>query len=165
MQLARPGRAGTGQPTVYFDRWQSTAELGTAPRSPLLRADMRVPDQPGAVLNAIESLGEALNDVIGGPVSRHRWHEWCAKAIADGGVTRIHLTIMLPARSSTGHRPAGQAQSLGPAEISQIERRTLGLLTHKLAAIQKARSLPDSMPGTSPAMAVSIQVIHTGISG
>jgi hypothetical protein len=146
-QLAVRG-SQDGRPTVYVDRWQSRGDLGAALRHPLLRVHMRAPDRPGATLEVLESLREALQAMAPGTLGARDWHVWYAKAVVnDGNIAQIQLTITLPVDldSEQFGQPVG---GWGPAEFSKIERRTLALAARKTAAARHAAGFPDPGPDT-----------------
>ncbi|HEY6278199.1 MAG TPA: hypothetical protein VIX86_17925, partial [Streptosporangiaceae bacterium] len=73
--VTRPaGLAGDG--SVYLDKWQSRLELGAAGRYPLLRVHMRTPDRPGATLEVLESLREALREMAPESLGERDWNVW-----------------------------------------------------------------------------------------
>jgi len=142
--LRTAGSQDGGRPTVYVDKWQSSSDLGVAPRHPLLRVHMRAPDRPGATLGVLESLREALQELFPVTLGPRDWHVWYARAVVkDGNLAEIQLTITLPVDPYTG-QPAGRPISeWGPTEFARIERRALALATRRTAASGQAAGSPD----------------------
>ena len=91
------GQAGlTGDGPVYLDKWQSRLDLGMAERYPLLRVHMRTPDRPGATLEVLESIREALREMAPESLGERDWNVWYARvAVAHGNIAQIQLTVRL----------------------------------------------------------------------
>jgi hypothetical protein len=132
--------------TVYLDKWQSRHDLGAADRNPLLRVHMRTPDRPGATLEVLQSLHEALRDMAPEWLGERGWNVWYARVVvADGNVARIQLTVRLDLDPTTILPGGKPVTAWGLAEFSTIERQALALAARKLAATR--RSTASSHPG------------------
>ena len=131
-RLTAPDRHGSGGITVYLDKWQTRADLGLAQASPLLRVRMRASCRPGAMLELLESLRETLSDMAPDLLA-DRWDVWYARVvITASNAALIQLTVRFGTSAATAPHPLAH---WGPAEFSQIERRTLALAAaQKIAA-------------------------------
>jgi hypothetical protein len=131
---------------VYLDKWQSRLELGMSDRHPLLRVHMRTPDHPGATLEVIESLREALGEMSPGSLGERDWDVWYARVVvAHGNTAKIQLTVRLaidPAMTPAAGKPITQ---WGFSEFSKIERHALAAAAQRLAAAKASvsSSAPD----------------------
>ena len=131
---------------VYLDKWQSRLDLGAAERYPLLRVHMRTPDRPGATLEVLESLREALRDMTPESLGEGDWNVWYARVVvAHGNTAQIQLTVRLaidPTMTPAARKPIAQ---WGSPEFSKIERQALAAAARKLTAAKA--SAGSSGPG------------------
>jgi hypothetical protein len=145
-ELAVAAHGGnTDQITVYLDKWQSREDLGAAQPHPLLRVHMRTPDRPGATLEVLESLREALGELAPGSLGELDWNVWYARAVvADGDAAVIQMTIRLdvdPAQEPSSGKPVSRWEA---AEFSRIEQQALALAARKMAASGHSAGIADA---------------------
>ena len=132
----------TGNGPVYLDKWQSRLDLGVAERYPLLRVHMRTPDRPGATLEVLESLREALRESLGVP----DWNVWYARVtVAHGNIAQIQLTVRLAIDPAMTTAVGKSISEWGLPEFSKIERQALAAAAGKLAAMKDPAG--SSAPG------------------
>jgi len=139
------GPAGfNGDGPVYLDEWQSRLDLGMPERYPLLRVHMRTPDRPGATLEVLESLREALREMAPESLGERDWNVWYARvAVAHGNIAQIQLTVRLaidPTMTPAAGKPITQ---WGSPEFSKIERQALAAAARKLAAAKASAGSSD----------------------
>jgi hypothetical protein len=133
--LAAAGSAGTGDCPVYFDKWQSRLDLGVAGRHPLLRIHMRTPDRPGATLEVLESLREALREMAPESLGERDWNVWYARvAVAHGNTAQIQLTVRLATDPAMTMATGKSITQWGMREFSKIERQALAAAARKMAS-------------------------------
>jgi hypothetical protein len=152
----------SGHGPVYFDRWQSRLDLGVAGRYPLLRVHMRTPDRPGATLEVLESLREALREMAPESLEERDWNVWYARvAVAHGNTAQIQLTVRLtadPAKRSAAGKPIAQ---WGPPEFSKIERQALAVAARKLAAAKESATSYDPGFYAPEDTVISVGLVNT----
>jgi hypothetical protein len=134
-------------PAVRFDQWLCRQELGTAPGYPLLRVHMRTPDRPGATLDVLESLREAIKEILPDVLATHDWLVWYARSVVkDGNMAHVQLTIMLPVDHDGHSRDTNPANKWNSSDFSLIERRTLAYLAARMAETQQPSELSEEAP-------------------
>jgi hypothetical protein len=145
---------------VRFDRWLCRHELGTAPGYPLLRVHMRTPDRPGATLEVLESLHEAIKEILPDTLASRDWLVWYARAVVkDGNMAHVQLTIMLPVDHDGHSRDTNPAIKWNSSDFSLIERRTLAYLAARMAETQQASELSDPSQEAPPETIVRVGLV------
>ncbi|WP_300612794.1 hypothetical protein [Trebonia sp.] len=164
---ARPaghtGHTGhTGDDPVYLDKWQSRLDLGLAGRHPLLRVHMRTPDRPGATLEVLESLREALRDMAPESLGERDWNVWYARvAVAHGNTGQIQLTVRLAADPAMTLTAGKSITQWGMREFSKIERQALAAAARKMAAAKAAAGSSDSGLYAPEDTVISVGLVNT----
>jgi hypothetical protein len=135
--------------SACLDVWQSSKELGAAVPCPLLHVRMRAPDRAGATSEMLESLRRSIDElspvVLGGGDLNVRY---ARTVIANGDVTEIELSIVLPGDQHDGYRIVNPAEWWGPSDFARIERRALALIGQKMAGSLRLTSFRDATPET-----------------
>jgi hypothetical protein len=76
---------------VLVNGWQSREQLGQVKEDPLLQVRLRAPDRPGALLDVLGSLNQALDDKL----SHADWSVWHAHIRVTGHAAFSRLTARL----------------------------------------------------------------------
>jgi hypothetical protein len=157
------GSAGlVGGEPVYLDKWQSRLELGGAGRYPLLRVHMRTPDRPGATLEVIESLREALREMAPESLGARDWNVWYARvAVAHGNTAEIQLTVRLAIDPTVTLAAGTSISRWGLPEFSKIERQALAAAARKLAAARASAGYSDSGLYAPEDTVISVGLVNT----
>jgi hypothetical protein len=145
---------------VWSEHWETRRYLGTPPPHPLLHVHMRTPDRPGATLEVMRSLREAVKKVLDTQLApEDEWNVWYGRSVVhDGDTAHVQLTIVVPVDLlETGESPA---RSWTPAQFADIERRTLTSLANKLADGRHKTSLGDPLQETAPETIVRISPVE-----
>jgi hypothetical protein len=117
-----------------------------AERYPLLRVHMRTPDRPGATLEVLESLREALREMAPGSLGEGDWNVWYARVtVAHGNLAQIQLTVRLAIDPTVTTAAGKSIEEWGSLEFSKIERQSLAAAARKLAALKDPAG--SSTPG------------------
>ncbi len=135
---------------IAFDRWQSARQLGYIPDGPLLGVHLNGPDQPGTLIDTLDSLYETIQEMLPNrPEVKHFvWH--AVTRVATRSATRMTIRI------------AGASEEVGSwnrAKFEEIERLTRQRAI-RAAAARQAASLTDDKLGTPEATVISVGLVR-----
>ena len=152
----------TGDGPVYLDKWQSRLDLGAVGRHPLLRIHMRTPDRPGATLEVLESLREALREMAPESLGERDWNVWYARVVvAHGNTAQIQLTVRLatdPVMTLCADKSITQ---WGMREFSRIERQALAAAARKMASARASTGSSDPALYAPEDTVISVGLVNT----
>jgi len=159
----RSGPTGlTSDGPIYLDKWQSRLDLGMSERYPLLRVHMRTPDRPGATLEVLDSLREALREMAPESLGEHDWNVWYARVVvAHGNTAQIQLTVRLAIDPTMTLAASKSITQWGLPEFSKIERQALAAAARKLAAVKGSAGSPAPGLYAPEDTVISVGLVNT----
>ena len=136
---------------VLLDEWQSREELKPAGAEPLLRVHIDAPDQPGTLLDTLESLYLTLREAVPGhpDMQNSVWH---ALTLVTAGST-ARLTIRLAAHPD-------EVARWNRSKFEDIERMTRQRAI-RAAAEPRAASLTGDLLGAPEDTVISVDAVWT----
>jgi len=136
---------------VLLDEWQSREELKPAGAEPLLRVHIDAPDQPGTLLDTLESLYLTLREAVPGhpDMQNSVWH---ALTLVTAGST-ARLTIRLAAHPD-------EVARWNRSKFEDIERMTRQRAI-RAAAERRAASLTGDLLGAPEDTVISVDAVWT----
>ena len=136
--------------TVLYDEWQSPKQLGLVTDQPLLGVHIDAPDQPGSLLDTLNSLYDTLSTMLPGDrdLSNSVWHA----LLRTTSWSASRLTIRLPATQE-------EVTGWDRAKFEEIERLTRQRAI-RAAAIRRAASLTGDRLGAPEDTVISVNLVR-----
>jgi hypothetical protein len=135
---------------VLVNVWRSRRELGHVEQHPLLQVHLRAQDRPGALLDVLGSLANALRAKL----PDGKWRVWHAQIRVTGQAAFTSLTIRVYTAARTVER--WQEQNT----FDEIERTVRRLAVRDAAAARSGGNPPDDDLDSPEDPVISVDVIR-----
>lgn len=151
--------------TFLVDEWQTAEELGQASDEPVLRVNIRGPDQPGMVLDALESLYTALTSAMAdeaSPISELDGELPPGTESAGRGVWHAFVRVTAMTTIRLAIRLTGATEKVwhwDQAKLDEIQRETRQLAVNA-AQRRRAASLTGDRLGIAEDTVISVGLLR-----
>jgi len=136
--------------TVLYNEWQSPQQLGLVADEPLLGVHIDAPDQPGSLLDTLDSLYKTLNSFLPGErdLGNSVWHAFLRVAAWSSS----RLMIRLAATQE-------EVKDWDRATFEEIERLTRQRAI-QAAAVRRAAGLTGDRQGAPEDTVISVSLVR-----